>query len=504
MSDASGASLTSSEWRKRARTSWAQDKPREAIDAAWAAFDLAPADRSTKRLLASLLENYPSELQSDRRADYLNLLTDREIEPDLISTAGWQLLIRGGKLTEHVADTDFARVVSDLEQDELALTLLREAPVYFAPAERLLTRLRRRLMLSEEWRRYSELIAALTRQMQLNGGAWPFDEAEAAQLANANNGAMVSVFMPARTPRRKPGAARVGDTVTAKVATQYEGWPYPAWTRITVGEPMQLPDMIRPMDPEIADSLPVAADMLIAGCGTGRQAAYVARRYPDAAITAIDVSEASLDYARRQCAALGIANVQFVRLDLHDVAQLGQRFHAIHCGGVLHHLPSPERGFKVLADVLHQGGVMHVMVYNRLQRLMIAAAQALLGDLMQEPVSDDLLRRVRERILQHTGSPASDYVARIRDFATLAGAHDLLLHRHEDPFDITRIEHAFDQAGLRLLSFNTSSPAVGARYDAMFPDDPKHQNSKSWARFVRSDPTAIAKHFNFWCYKKAA
>ena len=45
------------------------------------------------------------------------------------------------------------------------------------------------------------------------------------------------------------------------------------------------------MDPEVAKLLPVEANMLIAGCGTGRQAANVALHYPNATVTAIDVAK---------------------------------------------------------------------------------------------------------------------------------------------------------------------------------------------------------------------
>lgn len=496
---------TADELRRLARRHWEQDRPPDAFAAAWAAFDLAPTERATRTLLASLLEHYPAELKPDRRADYLKLLVDHEIEPDLISTAGWQqLLRRGHDLADQAPDAEFEALARVLSADGLALTLLRESPVYFAPSERLLTRLRRWLLLSGQWQQYPEIVAALKIQMRLNGGAWPFDEAERAQLGKVESGSMAAAFIPVRTPKTKTDMASAADPVTAKVAAQYEGWPYPAWTRITVGEPRQLPDVIRPIDPEIADELPVVANMLIAGCGTGRQAAYVARRYPGATITAIDVSDASLDYARRQCGTLGIANVRFLKLDLHDVAQLGQRFHAIFCGGVLHHLPNPERGFAVLAKILEPGGVMRIMVYNRVQRLSITAAQLLIQDLTQQPVTDDLLRRVRQRILQRSENPVASYVTRMRDFVTLAGAHDLLLHRHEDPFDVARIERALHHAGLRLLSFSLRSPAASARYDAMFPDDPRHQNIESWSRFVRTDTDAIMGHFRFWCCKKTA
>jgi len=493
----------SDELRRLSRQHWAQDRPQDAFEAAWAAFDLDP-DRRVKALLARLLEDYPAALQPGRRADYLKLLTDREVEPDLISTAGWQLLLHSRVLADGAPDSDFAALAFDLTRDELVLALLRESPVYFAPAERLLTGLRRWLLSSGEWRQHPEIIAALTRQMQLNGGAWPFDEVERTQFAKAECSSMASAYVPVRAPRTKAIAANARDPVTGRVTAQYEGWPYPAWTRITVGEPSSLPDVIREIDGKLAETLPVAADMLVAGCGTGRQAAYIARRFPDAAITAIDVSEASLDYARRQCGVLGIENVRFLKLDLHDVAQLGQHFHAIHCGGVLHHLPSPERGLKVLAGVLHRGSVMHIMVYNRLQRLMVAAAQTLINDLIQHPVNDDLLRRVRQRILQKGQNPPASYVIWMNDFGTLPGAHDLLLHRHEDPFDVTRVEHALDLAGLRLLSFEMRSPVVRARYDAMAPEDTKHQDFKSWSRFARSDPFATVSHFRFWCRKKPA
>ena len=88
-----------------------------------------------------------------------------------------------------------------------------------------------------------------------------------------------------------------------------------------------------------------------------------------------------------------------------------------------------------------------------------------------------------------------------RDFATLAGTHDLLLHSHEDPFDLPRIERALSQVGLRMLSFDMPTPAVAARYHALFPDDQKHRDIKSLARFERSDPNMLARHYRFWCFR---
>jgi hypothetical protein len=155
---------------------------------------------------------------------------------------------------------------------------------------------------------------------------------------------------------------------------------------------------------------------------------------------------------------------------------------------------------KILADVLHPGGVMRIMVYNRHRRLMMNGARAfVISDLLQEPISDDLLRQVRRRFLEQPKNPAAVYVMYSRDFSMLAGTHDLLLHRHEDPFDIQRIENALTHARLRMLSFDMPSPAVAARYNAMFPNDPKHRDFESWARFELIDPDACEHHFSFWC-----
>ena len=47
-------------------------------------------------------------------------------------------------------------------------------------------------------------------------------------------------------------------------------------------------------------------DILIAGCGTGLHSIDSALRFPRAHILAIDLSRASLAYARRKSCALGL------------------------------------------------------------------------------------------------------------------------------------------------------------------------------------------------------
>lgn len=189
---------TAGDLRRLAENSWAQEPPHDSLQAAWAALDLDSESRATKVLLARLLRHHPSALQSERTTAYLKLLTRREVEPDLISTAGSLLWLRSHPCETIAGDVACEAALDKLEHDELALTLVRESPVYFALAERLLTRMRRQLLLSARWNKIPSLLVALKDQATLNGGAWPFDERERAQLENSP---LASANLPERTPR---------------------------------------------------------------------------------------------------------------------------------------------------------------------------------------------------------------------------------------------------------------------------------------------------------------
>ena len=207
---------------------------------------------------------------------------------------------------------------------------------------------------------------------------------------------------------------------------------------------------------------------------------------PDAMVTAIELSETSLAVARARCA--GQANLRLLRHDLHAVAELGQRFDYIACSGVLHHLPDPEAGWAALVDVLAPGGAMQVALYSRIARLQVGAARMRLGALTQDPVSDDVIREARRRLIAAPIPSVTDS----RDFFSTAGVHDLLFHVHEDCFDIPRIERATDALGLKLLRFGLPTPEDAARYRDLAPHDPRHRDFASWNAYEMRNPSTFA------------
>ncbi len=95
-----------------------------------------------------------------------------------------------------------------------------------------------------------------------------------------------------------PVLTAIEDPVSREVQRQYEENPYPRW--IKAGPPFQ-PAILRD-DP----AQQPAPDVLIAGCGTGLSAAEFARHMRNARILAVDLSLASLSYAKRMAQSLGL------------------------------------------------------------------------------------------------------------------------------------------------------------------------------------------------------
>ncbi|HEX2763506.1 MAG TPA: class I SAM-dependent methyltransferase [Allosphingosinicella sp.] len=466
----------------------------EALVLGWEALKRAPEDVEAKSLVARLLKRAPSLLGPLDRAALARLLDDPAVDPLDIAPAGWHALTADG-LVRADASHGPDGLARSVEANSLALQLLRACQVTVLDAELALTRVRRWLLLSERWPEFPALSSALVAQAEHNGGAWPFDEDERAWLERNPDAPITAAYRPRRGTLGP--AAAFADPVTKQVADQYRDWPYPAWSRVGSVAATTIPELVEKLDGGRPSGLPIAGELLIAGCGTGREVAINAMRFPAASITAIDLSETSLAYAAERCRALGFHRIDFGLLDLHSIGALGKRFDYIVTSGVLHHLPDPEAGWARLAAVLRPGGAMQVMVYSKIARLNVRAAQSFIADLRDRAVDDDLLREVRRRLIEK----GRRFIAGSSDFYTLAGVHDLLLHRHEDPFDIPRIVRALDSMGLELLAFDLPTPQARARYRREHPHDPAFRDAAAWAALEKSQTWLFSGMYKFWCRK---
>jgi SAM-dependent methyltransferase len=485
--------------RHLARDHWSHGRLSQALDAAWSAFDRDPDELAARVLLAALLRRTPTSVRPEHEPAVRALLRDPGIDPSAVSRAGWRLVL-GRTPPLAPGDEVLEDLAERLDHDDLAIALLEESPVGLREAELMLCGVRRWLLTANGFDGLPRLAGALIDQARLNGGAWAFDAEERARLGPTDDHPMAAAYLPdrSRAALRTRSRSQAADGA-GLVDEQYAGWPYPRWRRVTVGRRRALADDLRPFDATVAAALPANPRILIAGCGTGREAATVALRYPGAQVTAIDLSAESLAEAERRCAAVGAADIRFVRLDLHRCAELDAPFDAIFCTGVLHHLRDPEAGWQALVSALAPGGVMKVGLYSTVARLSVMAARRLIQDLADGPIDDDTVRRARRRLIELPRGPPAQWVVGSRDFATLEGALDLLLHRREDTFDVPRIGRAVQSLGLRLLGFVPPTPDSAARYTALYPDDPGRRDLAHWAAFERREPRIFSGMYAFWC-----
>lgn len=105
--------------------------------------------------------------------------------------------------------------------------------------------------------------------------------------------------------------------------------------------------------------------VLEVGCGIGTDTVNFARA--GALVTAVDLSERSLEIARQRAEVYGLTNVRFVHANAEQLRdQLGQEtFDLVYSFGVIHHTPHPELALRELVALTRPGGTLKLMVYHR-------------------------------------------------------------------------------------------------------------------------------------------
>lgn len=106
---------------------------------------------------------------------------------------------------------------------------------------------------------------------------------------------------------------------------------------------------------------PAGSRVLEAGCGIGAQTIILTKNSPDAQFHAIDISQDSINQARKAVRADKITNVTFQRADIFNLPfQEGSFDHVFVCF-VLEHLSKPVDALLHLARVLKKGGSITVI-----------------------------------------------------------------------------------------------------------------------------------------------
>lgn len=296
----------------------------------------------------------------------------------------------------------------------------------------------------------------------------------------------------------------IEDDVSLAVQDQYEANPYPRWMRtatqdkaITFSESLRglpfwrQPDSFAPNSP---------AQVLIAGCGTGQQALDVASGLMDADVLAVDLSRSSLAYARRKTQELKVTNITYAQADIMKLGELDMSFDLIESVGVLHHMKTPERGWRVLTQLLRPGGFMKIGLYSELARKAVVKGRELIAARGYQSTPDDI-RKARQEIIDSDNTDFSSLLD-MTDFYQLSECRDLLFHVQEHRFTLPQIQNILDKLGLTFLGFELKNANVITQFQTEHPKAGALSDLAAWHDFEVDHPDTFKGMYQFWCQKK--
>ncbi len=299
-----------------------------------------------------------------------------------------------------------------------------------------------------------------------------------------------------------PRLTGIEDAVSRLNQQQYEENPYPRWVRVPrLEHASAIAGYLRkrfPLAEFKQEGGNEIADILSAGCGTGQLALEIAQGIRSR-ILAVDLSIASLGYAKRKAQELGLSSIEFAQADLIELGAIGRTFDVVECSGVLHHLADPIAGWRALLPLLRPGGFMMLGLYSEAARRGIARARQFIAQQGYGTSAADI-RRCRQELLnsdacQDLGVTASD------DFFGISSCRDLLFHVQESRTRLPVVETFLRDNGLTFMGFEMDTATLQA-YRRRFPDDPAATSLSHWHAFESEYPNAFSGMYRFWVQKE--
>ena len=300
-----------------------------------------------------------------------------------------------------------------------------------------------------------------------------------------------------------PILTSIDNQVSLAVQSQYEENPYPRWVRLqedssnkSLNTYIQSKFPLSPFRRLLDDRNP---EILIAGCGTGQHSIGTSQSIKGARILAVDLSMASLAYAKRKTTELDIEFIEYAQADLLKLASLGRTFDVIESSGVLHHLENPFEGWEVLLSLLRPLGLMRLGFYSELSRQDIVRVRNLISEEGIGSTSQEI-RDYRKHLLVLNDSEDYGFAVSSSDFFSTSACRDLLFHVQEHRMNLKILADFFKDHDLNFLGFEIDSSVIRA-YKNRFRNDPSATNLDQWHIYEEENPNTFAGMYQFWIQK---
>ena len=242
-------------------------------------------------------------------------------------------------------------------------------------------------------------------------------------------------------------------------------------------------------------------DILIAGCGTN-QASVFAFMNPDAKVTAVDISQPSLDHQQYLKDKHGLFNLDLNLLPIEELPSLGRDFDLIVSTGVLHHMADPQVGMNAIASCLRPDGAMGIMLYAKYGRAGLELLQQFFRDLGLGQ-NESSIATVREAFsLLSPDHLVQPYLKMARNMQSDAVLVDTFLHGRERSYTVDDCVDLVTTAGLVFQGWLNKAPyyphGLFARPNTVYPAIEALPEPAKWAAVERLN-TVNACHFFLAC-----
>jgi len=301
-----------------------------------------------------------------------------------------------------------------------------------------------------------------------------------------------------------PVLTKVDNQVSLAVQSQYEENPYPRWVSVPKDSNKKfLNSYIQskfPLTPfkRLVDNKNL--EILVAGCGTGQHPIGTEQLFKGAKILAVDLSIASLTYAKRKTIELGIESIEYAQADLLKLASSGMTFDVIESTGVLHHLENPFEGWEILLSLLNPHGLMRLGFYSELARRDIVRVRNLITEEGVGSSSQDI-RDYRKYLLGLKNTGDYGFATKSADFFSTSACRDLLFHVQEHRMNLSMIANFLKDHDLNFMGFEIDRSVIRT-YKNRFPNDPSANNLEQWRIYEEENLDTFASMYQFWVQRK--
>jgi len=301
-----------------------------------------------------------------------------------------------------------------------------------------------------------------------------------------------------------PTLSPLSGNISELVRSQYEENPFPRWSNLPVwSQRGTMEEYIGRVFPNIGEeerSQPCHPKILVAGCGTGWIPNDLANRIENSSITALDLSLASLGYAKRKSEELGFENIEYVHGDIQNLGELQMQFDHINCFGVLHHMEDPLKGWRALNDSLKPGGTMEIGLYSEIARRSNTRLRQYIEEQGFEASSEGM-RDFRQHIIELDDTSPFKSITNSHVFYCMSELRDTSFHAQELMLTIPKIEKMLAELGLQFIGFVPEDPSIPSRYRSRFPQDTTMRSLELWHQFEVSNPNIFTNCYTFWVRK---